>query len=65
MEAVINKVVAIIGGMVALDEMLPEDPVKSAMRITAFIFILFGTAALARFGGAEFGEIMDQEAPNP
>ena len=61
LEAVINKVVAIVGGMVALAEFLPEDPVKSFMRIAAFLLILFGTAALARFGGAEIAEKMEQK----
>ncbi len=56
LEAVINKVVAIVGGMIALAEFLPEDPARSKMRIAAFILILFGTAALARFGGAELAE---------
>lgn len=60
MEAVINKAVAIIGGMLALAEALPEDPTKSAMRIAAFILILFGTGALARFGGAELAGKMEQ-----
>jgi hypothetical protein len=50
LEAVINKVVAILGGMIALGELLPEDPAKSQMRLVAFVLILFGTAALARFG---------------
>jgi drug/metabolite transporter (DMT)-like permease len=60
-EAVLNKVVAIVGGMVALAEFLPDDPAKSTMRIAAFILILFGTAALARFGGAEMGEVMEEK----
>jgi hypothetical protein len=60
LEAVINKAVAIIGGMLALAEALPEDPAKSAMRIAAFVLILFGTGALARFGGAELAEKMEQ-----
>ena len=60
LEAVINKVVAIIGGMIALAEFLPEDPVKSKMRVAAFVLILFGTAALARFGGAELAEKMEE-----
>lgn len=63
LEAVINKVVAIVGGMVALAEFLPEDPVKSSMRIAAFLLILFGTAALARFGGAEIADKMEQSEP--
>lgn len=59
LEAVVNKVVAIIGGMIALAEFLPEDPTRSIMRIAAFVLILFGTAALARFGGAELVDKMD------
>jgi hypothetical protein len=56
--AVTNKVVAIVGGMAVLAESLPEDPIKAAVRIAAFIMILFGTAALARFGGDEIAERM-------
>lgn len=59
-EAVINKAVAIIGGMLALAEALPEDPARSAMRVVAFVLILFGTGALARFGGAELGEKIER-----
>ncbi len=62
LEAVLNKVVAIVGGMIALSEFLPEDPSKSFMRIAAFVLILFGTAALARFGGAEVAEKMEDKA---
>ena len=61
LEAVINKVVAIVGGMIALAEFLPEDPGRSSMRVAAFVLILFGTAALARFGGAEMAEKMEQK----
>jgi drug/metabolite transporter (DMT)-like permease len=60
LEAVVNKVVAILGGMIALSELLPEDPARSTMRLAAFILILFGTAALARFGGAEVAERMEE-----
>jgi hypothetical protein len=60
LESVIYKAVAIIGGMLALAESLPEDPLRSAMRVAAFVLILFGTAALARFGGAEVAEKMEQ-----
>jgi hypothetical protein len=56
LEAVINKVVAILGGMIALGEGLPEDLNKAGMRITAFVLILFGTAVLSRFGGKEVAE---------
>jgi drug/metabolite transporter (DMT)-like permease len=61
MEAVLNKVVAITGGMIALSEFLPEDSFKSFIRIAAFVLILFGTAALARFGGAEIAETMEHK----
>jgi hypothetical protein len=30
------------------------------MRVVAFILILFGTAALARFGGAEIADKMEE-----
>ncbi len=62
LEAVINKVVAIFGGMIALAEFLPEDPVRSKMRVAAFVLILFGTAALARFGGAELAGRLEETA---
>ena len=65
LNAVINKLVAILGGVAVLAEYLPEDPIKAGMRITAFIFILFGTAALARFGGEEVAERMQQEPTPP
>ncbi len=51
LSAVINKIVAIIGGMVSMGEHLPEEPLLAVGRILAFIFILFGTGLLARFGG--------------
>ncbi|UCD86054.1 MAG: hypothetical protein JSU92_07635 [Deltaproteobacteria bacterium] len=51
LSAVINKIVAIIGGMVSMGEHLPEDPLLATGRILAFVFILFGTGLLARFGG--------------
>lgn len=53
LQSVLNKVVAILGGMAVLAEGLPQEPLKAALRIIAFIFILFGSAALARFGTAE------------
>ena len=56
LEAVLNKVVAIVGGMLALAEHLPEEPARAGMRLLAFVLILFGTGALARFGGGEVGE---------
>ena len=51
MEAVINKVVAIVGGMAALAESLPDDPFRAKLRIAAFVLILFATAILSRFEG--------------
>jgi hypothetical protein len=61
LEAVINKLVAIIGGILVLAETLPEDPARSAMRIGAFVLILFGTGALAKFGGTELAERMEEK----
>jgi drug/metabolite transporter (DMT)-like permease len=49
-EAVLNKVVAIVGGMLALGETLPADATDAAMRIAGFALILGATGALARFG---------------
>ncbi len=57
--AVTNKVVAIAGGMAVLSEYLPEDPVEAAIRIGSFVLLLFGTSALARFGGDEIAARMD------
>jgi drug/metabolite transporter (DMT)-like permease len=48
--AVLNKVIAIFGGMFALGEVLPEDPVKQAARVIALVGLLAGTALLAGFG---------------
>jgi drug/metabolite transporter (DMT)-like permease len=51
MNAVTNKVVAIVGGMVTLGEILPDDPTLASARLAGFVTILAGTALLARFGG--------------
>jgi hypothetical protein len=51
--AVLNKVIAIFGGMFALGEVLPEDPVKQGLRVTAFAALLAGTLLLARFNKQE------------
>ncbi len=56
LEAVLNKVVAIIGGIIALGEALPQERAMSAIRIVAFSVILLGTALLSRFGGEEIAE---------
>lgn len=61
MDAVTNKIIAIIGGMVALAEHLPDDPVQAAMRVTAFVFILFGSVFLSRFGGEEAAQPMEKD----
>ena len=49
--AVTTKVVAIVGGMTTLGELLPEDRVFAAARVGGFVLILLGTMLLARFGG--------------
>jgi drug/metabolite transporter (DMT)-like permease len=51
--AVLNKVIAIFGGMFALGEVMPEDPVKQGLRVTALVALLAGTVLLARFGKSE------------
>jgi uncharacterized membrane protein len=61
LEAVINKAVAIIGGMVALSEVLPHEPRRAAMQVIAFVLILFATAFLSRFGGERVVEKMEAE----
>lgn len=48
--AVLNKVIAIFGGMFALGEVLPEDEVKQSLRLTGLVALLAGTVLLARFG---------------
>ncbi len=65
LEAVLNKVVAIVGGMAALAETLPEDPLKTVLRICAFVLILFGSAFLARFGGKELAEKLVEAEEEP
>lgn len=64
-QQVTNKVVAIVGGMLALGEGLPEDGTRAAMRVMAFVLILFATAALARFGGETVAERMSVEGASP
>jgi len=51
MNAVTNKVVTIIGGMVTLGEVLPAEAGLAVARIAGLIAILFGTVLLSRFGG--------------
>jgi hypothetical protein len=50
MNAVTNKVVAILCGMVTLGEPLPADAALATARVAGFVTILVGTAILARFG---------------
>ena len=56
LEAVLNKVVAIVGGIAALGEHLPASSALATMRIAAFVLILFGCVFLSRFGEEEPGE---------
>jgi cytochrome c biogenesis protein CcdA len=51
--AVTTKVVAIIGGMATLGELLPDDRALAVARVGGLVLILVGTAVLARFGGAQ------------
>jgi len=50
MESVISKLVAILAGIFALNESLPQNRALAVMRIIAFVLILFGSGVLARFG---------------
>jgi drug/metabolite transporter (DMT)-like permease len=51
--AVLNKVIAIFGGMFALGEVLPEDTTKQGLRLVALAALLLGTVLLARFARPE------------
>jgi len=51
MNAVTNKVVTIVGGMMTLGEPLPPDAGLAAARIAGFVTVLLGTVVLARFAG--------------
>jgi len=51
MNAVTNKVVSILGAMLALGEVLPADERLAAARVAGFVTILTGTVLLSRFGG--------------
>jgi len=51
--AVLNKVIAIFGGMFALGEVLPENPAKQGLRLAALAALLAGTLLLARFSKKE------------
>ena len=63
--AVLNKVIAIFGGMFALGEVLPEDAFKQGLRVIALTALLSGTVLLARFnrqGSASASEEDEREA---
>jgi drug/metabolite transporter (DMT)-like permease len=51
--AVLNKVIAIFGGMFALGEVLPENTTKQGLRLVALAALLLGTVFLARFSKPE------------
>jgi len=48
--AVTNKIVTILGGMLALGEVLPADGALSAARLAGFAAVIAGSVLLARFG---------------
>src|SRR5262249_11862502 len=50
MNAVTNKIVSIVGGMVTLGELLPADASLATARVVGFATIIGGTVMLARFG---------------
>ena len=51
--AVTTKVVAIVGGMTTLGEVLPDHRVFAVARVAGLVLILLGTVVLARFGGEQ------------
>ncbi len=51
--AVLNKVIAIFGGMFALGEVLPENAEKQLLRLTGLGALLVGVVLLARFSKQE------------
>jgi drug/metabolite transporter (DMT)-like permease len=51
--AVLNKVIAIFGGMFALGEVLPENAEKQALRLVGLGALLVGVVLLARFSKQE------------
>ncbi len=51
--AVLNKVIAIFGGMFALGEVLPENAEKQVLRLTGLGALLVGVVLLARFSKQE------------
>jgi len=53
-----NKVVAILGGMFALAEYLPQNQTLAIIRVIAFVLLLSGSGVLSRFGGKEVAEKM-------
>ena len=61
MNAVTNKVITIVGGMVTLGELLPTEPALAAARVIGFVLILIGTVMLARFGGEQIAEELEAE----
>jgi drug/metabolite transporter (DMT)-like permease len=62
LNAVTNKVVAIVGGMATLGEVLPDASSLAAARLAGFVLVLVGTALLARIG-AEAGRAAVEETP--
>ena len=61
--AVLNKVIAIFGGMFALGEVMPENAVNQGLRVTGLVALLGGTVLLARFSKRETAAAA--EAPTP
>jgi drug/metabolite transporter (DMT)-like permease len=61
MNAVTNKVITILGGMVTLGELLPAEASLAAARLAGFAAILLGTIVLARFGGERVAEELEAE----
>jgi len=52
LSATLSNVVPILGGMVAMGERLPAQPVAAALRVASLVLTLGGAACLARFDPA-------------
>jgi drug/metabolite transporter (DMT)-like permease len=50
---VTTYLVTLLGAFLALGEGLPEDPLKSGLRVAALVSLVLGTVLLARFEGPE------------
>jgi drug/metabolite transporter (DMT)-like permease len=50
LSSALSNIVPIVGGAIVFDERLPRDPMMAALRITAFVVTVVGSAMLAGYG---------------